>query len=110
MLRTPFCELFNADVPILQAAIWPATTPELVAAVCEAGAVGTIAGVFSSADELSGSVRRVRALTDRPFVVNHVVPALDEDALEATLAARPAAVSFALGDPAGRVGRVRPPA
>ena len=106
MLRTPFCELFDADVPILQAATWPGTTPELVAAVCEAGAVGTIAGVFSSADELSESVRRVRTLTDRPFVVNHVVPALDEDAFEATLAARPAAVSFALGDPAGLVERV----
>jgi enoyl-[acyl-carrier protein] reductase II len=105
VLRTPFCEFFDADVPILQAAIWPATTPELVAAVCEAGAVGTIAGVFSSADELSESVRRVRALTDRSFVVNHVVPALDENAFEATLAARPAAVSFALGDPAGLVER-----
>jgi NAD(P)H-dependent flavin oxidoreductase YrpB (nitropropane dioxygenase family) len=46
VLRTPFCELFEIEVPILQAAIWPATSPELVAAVGEAGALGTIAGVY----------------------------------------------------------------
>jgi NAD(P)H-dependent flavin oxidoreductase YrpB (nitropropane dioxygenase family) len=32
MLRTPFSELFEIEAPILQAAIWPATSPELVAA------------------------------------------------------------------------------
>ena len=105
MLRTRFCELFDIEVPILQAAIWPATTPELVAAVSEAGALGSIGAVFGSADQLSGQIRRVRELTDRPFAVNHVVPLLDEDAFEATLEARPAAVSFALGDPGDLVQR-----
>ena len=33
MLRTEFCYLFDLDAPILQAAIWPATSPELAAAV-----------------------------------------------------------------------------
>ena len=47
----------------------------------------------------------MRALTDRPFVVNHVVSTLDEDAFQATLDARPAAVSFALGDPGALVER-----
>ena len=37
MLHTRFCDLFEIDAPVLQAAIWPATTPELVAAVSEAG-------------------------------------------------------------------------
>jgi enoyl-[acyl-carrier protein] reductase II len=105
MPRTPFTELFGIEVPILQAAIWPATSPELVAAVCEAGALGTVAAVFAPADRVLGDIERVRALTDRPFVVNHVVPALDEDAYEATLSARPAAVSFALGDPGALVER-----
>ena len=99
MLRTPFCELFGIEVPILQAAIWPATSPQLVAAVCDAGALGTLASVFTSADRLGAQIEAVRALTDRPFVVNHVVPQLDEDAFAATLQARPAAISFALGDP-----------
>jgi len=103
--RTLFCELFDLDVPILQAAIWPATSPELVAAVSNAGALGTVAGIFSSADALRAQIERVRELSDRPFVVNHVVSSLDEDAFQATLDARPAAVSFALGDPGGLVER-----
>jgi nitronate monooxygenase/enoyl-[acyl-carrier protein] reductase II len=105
VLRTPFCELLDIEAPILQAAIWPATSPELVAAVSEAGAIGTIAGIFSTADSITEQIERVRAVTDRPFVVNHVVPTLDDDAFQATLEARPAAVSLALGDPGGLVER-----
>ena len=105
MLRTPFCELLDIEAPILQAAIWPATSPELVAAVSGAGAIGTIAGIFGTVDGLRGQIESVRGLTDRPFVVNHVVSTLDEDAFQATLDARPAAVSFALGDPGALVER-----
>ena len=107
MRSTPFSELFEIDAPILQAAIWPATSPELVAAVSEAGALGSVAAIFSSADGLTAQIERVRALTDRPFVVNHVVSALDEDAVEATLDARPAGVSFALGNPGDLVERAQ---
>jgi enoyl-[acyl-carrier protein] reductase II len=106
MLHTRFCELFEIDAPVLQAAIWPATAPELVAAVCEAGGLGSIGAVFWSAREVRDQIDRVRALTDRPFVVNHVVPAFDADAFEATLEARPAGVSFALGEPGELVDRV----
>jgi enoyl-[acyl-carrier protein] reductase II len=77
-----------------------------VAAVSEAGGLGSIGAVFGSADHVRGQIERVRELTDRPFVVNHVVPVLDEDAFAATLEARPAAISFALGDPGGLVERV----
>jgi enoyl-[acyl-carrier protein] reductase II len=106
MLRTRFCELFEIEAPVLQAAIWPATAPELVAAVSGAGGLGSLGAVFWSAQEIGEQIDRVRALTDRPFVVNHVVPALDADAFEATLEARPAGVSFALGDPGDLVERV----
>jgi enoyl-[acyl-carrier protein] reductase II len=107
MLRTSFCELFGIEAPVLQAPIWPATSPELVAAVSEAGGLGSLGAVNSSADEIRARIERIRALTDRPFAVNHVVPRLDEGAFEATLEAAPAAVSFALGDPGGLVERVR---
>ena len=106
MVRTRFCELLEIDVPIVQAAIWPAASPELVAAVSEAGAIGSLAALFGSAETVSEEIDRVRELTERPFIVNHVVPQLDDDAVEATLAARPAAVSFALGDPGDLIERV----
>lgn len=105
MIRTPFCELLGIEIPLLQAAIWPATSPELVAAVGEAGAIGSIGAVFTPADRLLEQIARVRALSDRPFVVNHVVPGIAEDAFAATLEARPAAISFALGEPGELVAR-----
>ena len=80
MLRTPFCERLGTEAPILQAPIWPATSPELVAAVSAAGGLGSLGAVNTPADELRARIDLVRELTDRPFAVNHVVPRLDEDA------------------------------
>jgi enoyl-[acyl-carrier protein] reductase II len=105
VLRTPMCDLLGMEVPIVQAAIWPATSPELVATVSEAGGLGSIGAVFESADSVRRQIVRVRELTPRPFAVNHVVPLLDEAAFRATLEAQPAVVSFALGHPGELVGR-----
>ena len=105
MLRTPVCEVLGTEVPVMQAAIWPATAPELVAAVSEVGGLGSIGSVFESAESVRGQIARVRELTGRPFAVNHVVPLLDEEAFEATLEAEPAVISLALGDPGGLVER-----
>jgi enoyl-[acyl-carrier protein] reductase II len=99
MERTNFCKLFGVEVPILQAAIWPATTPELVAAVSNAGGLGSIGAVFESAETLAQQITRVRELTNQPFVVNHVIPLLNEEAFAVTLDAQPAAISLALGEP-----------
>lgn len=105
MLRAPVCDLLGIEVPIMQAAIWPATSPELVAAVSEAGGLGSVGSVFESAESIKGQIARVRDMTQRPFAVNHVVPLLDEEAFEATLEAKPAVISLALGDPAGLLER-----
>ena len=93
------------EVPIVQAAIWPATSPELVAAVSEAGGLGSIGAVFESAESVQRQMACVREITPRPFAVNHVVPLLDEAAFRATLEAKPAVVSFALGHPGELVER-----
>ncbi len=103
--RSRVCELFDVEVALIQAAIWPATTPELVAAVNRSGGIGSIGAVFGSAEAIADEIERTKALTDRPFIVNHVVPLLDEEAFLATLEARPAVVSFALGPPVGLVER-----
>jgi enoyl-[acyl-carrier protein] reductase II len=99
MLRTPVCDVLGIEVPIMQAAIWPATAPKLVAAVCEAGGLGSIGAVFESAESVQRQIARVREITTRPFAVNHVVPLLDEAASRATLEAKPEVVSLALGYP-----------
>ena len=64
----------------------------------EAGALGSIGAWNRPADQLRRELAELRDLTDRPFAVNHVVPAVDADALAATLEHAPAVVSFALDD------------
>ena len=104
-LRTELCDLLGIEAPIIQAPIVPGAGPELVAAVGEAGAIGSLGAVFKSADEVVADIESVRRLTERPFIVNHVVPQLDDEAFAATLEARPRMVSMALGDPGGRVAQ-----
>jgi enoyl-[acyl-carrier protein] reductase II len=105
MLRTSVCDLLDMEVPSVPAAIWPATSPELVPAVSEAGGLGSIGAVFESAESVRSQIARVRELTPRPFAVNHVVPLLDEAAFRATLDAEPEVISFALGNPGDLVER-----
>jgi nitronate monooxygenase len=49
------------------------TTPALVAAVSNAGALGSLAGSLLSPDALRSQVADIRQLTDRPFLVNFFV-------------------------------------
>lgn len=45
-------------------------TPELAAAVSNAGGFGALAGAYLTPDQIGDAVRRIRALTDRPFSIN----------------------------------------
>ena len=51
-----------------------ATTPELVAAVSNAGGLGGLGGATLDPETLRGAIRRVRELTDKPFAVNLFAP------------------------------------
>ncbi|HEV2438525.1 MAG TPA: nitronate monooxygenase [bacterium] len=46
------------------------STPELVAAVSNAGGLGSLGAAYLTPDQIRDAVRRIRALTDRPFNVN----------------------------------------
>jgi enoyl-[acyl-carrier protein] reductase II len=97
-LRSPLCDLVGLEVPIIQAGMSIFTSPALAAAVSNAGALGSIGAWNRPADQLRRELDELRDLTDHPFAVNHVVPALDADALAATLERAPAVISFALDD------------
>ncbi|GAB4465034.1 MAG: nitronate monooxygenase family protein [Burkholderiaceae bacterium] len=68
-------------------------TPELAAAVSNAGALGSIGCGMMSPDQIEAAIARVRAATDRPFAVNlfitpHPVPDPRQiEAMQARLAA-----------------------
>ena len=96
-LHTHTCNLLGIDVPVLQAGMSTYTTPELVAAVSNAGGLGIIGGLGRTPDELRAEIRRVRELTSRPFGVNHVLCQLNPAALQVTLAQRFPVLSLAWG-------------
>jgi enoyl-[acyl-carrier protein] reductase II len=105
MLTTPICELLGIEAPIVQGSFGPWSTPELVAAVSEAGALGTIGTGLQSPGAVTAAIRRVRELTSRPFAVNFTARPFTEESFQATLDDSPGIVSFALGDPGDLVVR-----
>jgi NAD(P)H-dependent flavin oxidoreductase YrpB (nitropropane dioxygenase family) len=103
-LQTPVCDLLGIQLPICQAGMSSYTTPELVAAVSNAGGLGIIGGLSREPDELREEIRKVRELTSRPFGVNHVVSQLDPDAIDVTIELRVPVLSLAWGK-AGEIVR-----
>ena len=63
-------DLFGIEHPIIQAPMVCAASPELVAAVCEAGALGSFGAAGTAPEQLRGTVRAIRKRTDRPFNIN----------------------------------------
>ena len=105
MLRTPLCDVLGVEVPIICAPFGPWEQVDLAAAVCNAGALGSLGTALRSVPDLRLQWARMRELTDRPFAINHTMRPLDPEAFQATLHERPAAISFHIGDPGDLVQR-----
>src|SRR4029453_18999319 len=99
MLKTPLCDLFGIEVPIILAPMGTCTSAELAAAVSNEGGLGGVGSLFRTTAAIKRDIDMVRKLTSRPFAINHIPQTLDAEAFRYTLEARPAVVSFALGDP-----------
>jgi NAD(P)H-dependent flavin oxidoreductase YrpB (nitropropane dioxygenase family) len=104
-LTTPVCDVLGIEVPILQAGMATYTSAELVAAVSNAGGLGIIGGLGRNRDDLRDEIRRVRALTSKPFGVNHVVCLIDDPCVELTLAQRVPVISLSWGRAADLTAR-----
>ncbi|MQY05722.1 nitronate monooxygenase [Actinomadura macrotermitis] len=75
------------ELPIVQAPMaGGAGTPELAAAVAEAGGLGFLAAGYKSAAQMRDDIVRMRALTSRPFGMNLFLPS--EDPVDAAAVAR----------------------
>jgi NAD(P)H-dependent flavin oxidoreductase YrpB (nitropropane dioxygenase family) len=94
-LRTRLCDLFNIDYPIVLGGMGSATSPELVAAVSNAGGLGTLGVSSLPAEQMTSAIERIRALTNRTFGVNFLLFGVNDAAVEAALAQRPPVVSYA---------------
>ncbi|MGX7758878.1 NAD(P)H-dependent flavin oxidoreductase [Streptomyces angustmyceticus] len=106
-LTTPLCRRLGVEVPVFQAPIGSAVSPELVAGVSRAGGLGMLALTWTPAGEIPRILDRVRELTERPFGANLVLDFPVADRLDACLEGGVPVISTFWGDPAGCTDRIR---
>ena len=82
-LHTPFCDLLGIRLPIIQAPMASASSPELVAAVSRAGALGSLGCAYTQPEAMQRDAEAVRAHTNLPFNMNLFV-SKQPDAVDAT--------------------------
>ena len=71
MNNTAFLNKLGIENPIIQAPMaGGTTTPELVAAVSNAGGLGSLGAAYLKPAEIIAAIERIRALTCKPFNVN----------------------------------------
>jgi nitronate monooxygenase len=68
--ETSAAAVLGVRYPLLQAPMSGVSTPELAAAVSNAGGLGSLGAAWLPPDELRAEIRALRALTERPFMVN----------------------------------------
>src|ERR1700730_1169478 len=86
----PFLRKLGIELPIIQAPMAGVSTPEMAAAVSNAGGLGSIGVGSVDAETTRQMIAAVRARTDRPFQVNVFChrPAVANAAREAAWLAR----------------------
>ena len=71
MTHSDLLDALGVARPIMQAPMGGGpSTPELVAAVSEAGGMGWMGAAYQTPDEILAQAEQVRALTDKPFGIN----------------------------------------
>lgn len=82
MSGVDFLKRVGIKIPIIQAPMGGGlTTPELVAAVANAGALGSLAAAYLSPQQMLDEVQRIRALTNKPLNINLFAGGYKSDAV-----------------------------
>jgi nitronate monooxygenase len=102
-VRTPLCDLVGIEVPIVLAPMGGAVTPELAAAVSNAGGLGLLPLSWASPEEIASVAEQTRQLTGRPFGANLGLEWDQRERLAAALEAGVRVVSFFWGDASGLI-------
>jgi nitronate monooxygenase len=71
MLQNPLLNRLGIEHPVIQAPMGGGpSTPELVAAVSNAGGLGSLGAAYLAPDQITEAIRRIKSLTNKPFNVN----------------------------------------
>jgi NAD(P)H-dependent flavin oxidoreductase YrpB (nitropropane dioxygenase family) len=100
MLKTRFTELFGVEYPIVSAGMGGVALAELAAAVSNAGGIGTIGLAGFTPEAIQNEIAAARKLTDKPLMVNLLVPFLRPGIVETVVSEPIQGLTFFWGDPA----------
>ncbi|HON79743.1 MAG TPA: nitronate monooxygenase [Spirochaetota bacterium] len=106
-MKTRITELFGIKYPIVLPGMSWISTPELVAAVCNAGGIGWLATGPLKTSETEAAIKRIRELTDKPFGAGAtlLMPGAKENA-EVLMDMQVPVINVSLGKPDDIVKRV----
>jgi enoyl-[acyl-carrier protein] reductase II len=100
MIKTAMTEMFGIQHPIMLAGMNWISTPKLVAAVCNAGGLGTLAIAQYSPEDTRKQVRQIRELTDKPFMVNQPLHrGWAKENIQAAIEEKVPFINYSLGKP-----------
>ena len=69
-MKTKLTEMFGIEYPIVQSGMQWLAVPQLAAAVCNAGGIGTInVTCWPTLDEFADALDEMNSLTNKPYVV-----------------------------------------
>ena len=80
-MKTRLTDLLDIEYPLIQAPMAGVSTPEMAAAVAQAGALGSISVGTLTAEKADAAMAGLAAMTNRPFNVNvftHQTPERDD--------------------------------
>ena len=73
-IKTKITEMLNIDVPIIGAPMFLVSYPDLVAAVSNAGGIGTFPALnYRSIEALKDGIQEIRTKTNKPIGVNIIL-------------------------------------
>lgn len=108
MLQTRLTELLGCRYPIVQTAMGWVADPNLVAASCNAGGFGFLAGATIMPEEMEMDILRVKQLTDAPFGVNfHMYQPNAADIVDMVIRHGVRAVSYSRSPGAEMIGKLK---
>jgi NAD(P)H-dependent flavin oxidoreductase YrpB (nitropropane dioxygenase family) len=95
MIRTPVCDLLGVEHPIALGGMGSVYSPDLVAAVSNAGGFGAMGCHHMNAQQVRESAALLRERTNKPFALNFLIFDMKEEAFATALELRPPAIAFA---------------
>ena len=95
MIRTPVCDLLGLEHPIALGGMGPIYSPELVAAVSNAGGLGALGCHYLSPERIRAATAAIRERTNKAFALNFLIFDMHDDSFAAALAQRPPAIALA---------------